>query len=510
MMAHTATETKIKNSYSPVREFLKKFWKQRLAVVAGFVTLGIILISVIAPYIVPYDPNRPVTAQYAEKGINVADVTNHDEGMTVKNSDGQTVTDMYPTVNSNNRRVVNARQAENSIKFIAVNAGFTYVTVNIEDVTVALAVSVSEAGDPILSKLVAKELTAPLAVNGSGKVELAGIMSDGKEITDSAAMLETLKAMQGGGDDSGWGISSDPELTYESLTPDILEVAEDGTLKALAEGTGKVKISLGEISTVLPVPVGVAKAEPVITDIVFDKYEVKLADIYKHQPPSGRHWFGTDHQNRDIFSRVLVGTQATLIIGFFSVFIGALIGTILGLMAGYYGRWVDGLLTRFCDVLLAFPGILLAIAVIAVLGPGLINIIFAVAFFTIPIFLRIVRGSAMELKNTTYVEAARSIGVKDWVIIYRHIFPGTLSIVMVYLTMRIGTAILIGASLSFLGLGGDITAPEWGAMLSAAKDNSRNLFHPTFFPGLAIVITVLAFNILGDGLRDALDPKIND
>jgi len=180
------------------------------------------------------------------------------------------------------------------------------------------------------------------------------------------------------------------------------------------------------------------------------------------------------------------------------------------LIAGYYGGRIDNLITRFTDILLAFPGILLAIAVIAFLGAGLTNIIFAVAVFTIPIFIRIVRGSTLALKEMTYVEAAQSIGVKDSVIIMRHIFPGTLSVVIVYLTMRIGVAILIGAALSFLGLGGDITAPEWGSMLSAAKDNSGNVFHPTFFPGLAIVITVLSFNILGDGLRDALDPKLKE
>jgi len=205
-----------------------------------------------------------------------------------------------------------------------------------------------------------------------------------------------------------------------------------------------------------------------------------------------------------------MGTRQTLTIGLVSVMIGAFLGTVFGLLAGYYGGWIETLLTRASDVLLAFPGVLLAIAVIAVLGPGIPNIIFAVAVFTVPIFIRIVRSSTLSVKNMTYVEAARSIGVKDHVIIFRHILPGTMSVIIVYLTMRIGTAIIIGAVLSYLGLGGDITAPEWGAMLNAAKDNSRNVFHPTLFPGLAIVITVLAFNLLGDGLRDALDPKLKD
>lgn len=509
------TATVKKKSYSPTRELLKKFLRQKMAVIAGVVVLGIIIIGIIAPWVVPYDPNRPVTAQYAEKGIVVTESNTAEVKFTVLDSEHREVTEFGTArVEAVNRRVTSARVMANTVRVNAINPGQTHVVLTVGDVSSAFRVNVLPSrGAEIVSKLLATRPGQPLQVGGTYSIKVLGVLSNGETVDDLEQVVSMVKEMREGVQDysGGWGVAAqEVKLTFKSLTPNVVKVYSDGQVQAVGTGTGKVKVGIGDLSTVVPVPVGVAQAEPFIAEISFDNDAVRLADIYKHQLPSGRHWFGTDHQNRDIFSRVLVGTRETLIIGFVSVFIGALIGTLLGLLAGYYGGWIDGLLTRFTDVLLAFPGILLAIAVIALLGPGVTNIIFAVAFFTVPIFLRIVRGSALELKNMTYVEAARSIGVRDFTIILRHIFPGTLSIVMVYLTMRIGTAILIGASLSFLGLGGDITAPEWGAMLSAAKDNSRNIFHPTFFPGLAIVITVLAFNILGDGLRDALDPKITD
>lgn len=226
------------------------------------------------------------------------------------------------------------------------------------------------------------------------------------------------------------------------------------------------------------------------------------------QPPTAKHWAGTDEFGRDVFSRIINGTWISLSVGLSSVLIGAFIGTVLGLIAGYYGGLLDSIVSRISDVLFAFPGILLAIAMIAILGPGLPNVVIAVATFTVPIFIRLVRGSTLSLKNMTYVEAARSTGLNDRVIIWRHIFPGTLSIVLVYLTMRIGSAILTAASLSFLGMGAQPPTPEWGAMLSSGRDYLTTAPHVALFPGLAILITSLAFNLLGDGLRDALDRKI--
>lgn len=225
--------------------------------------------------------------------------------------------------------------------------------------------------------------------------------------------------------------------------------------------------------------------------------------------PSAQHWFGVDSLGRDIFSRILMGTRISLEAGFVSVIIGAIIGTMLGLLAGYYEGWWDRIVMRISDVLFAFPGILLAIGIVAILGNGMINVIFAVAVFSIPAFARLVRGNTLMLKHLTYVEAARSIGASDWTIIMRHILPGTISSIVVYFSMRIGTSIITAASLSFLGLGAQPPTPEWGAMLNEARADMVTAPHVAIFPSLAIFLTVLAFNLLGDGLRDALDPKID-
>ena len=227
-----------------------------------------------------------------------------------------------------------------------------------------------------------------------------------------------------------------------------------------------------------------------------------------NEGPSLVHWFGVDSLGRDIFSRVLVGTRISLIAGFFSVAIGTVIGTVLGLLAGYYEGWWDRITMRVCDVLFAFPGILLAIAVVAIMGSGMSNVIVAVAIFSIPAFARLVRGNTLVLKHQTYIESARSIGASDWTIILRHILPGTVSSIVVYFTMRIGTSIITAASLSFLGLGAQPPTPEWGAMLNEARADMVIAPHVAIFPSLAIFLTVLAFNLLGDGLRDALDPKL--
>ena len=224
--------------------------------------------------------------------------------------------------------------------------------------------------------------------------------------------------------------------------------------------------------------------------------------------PSGKHWFGVDPLGRDIFSRILSGARISLTAGFVSVAVGAVLGTLLGLLAGYYGGWWDRIVTRICDVLFAFPGILLAIGIVAILGSGMANVIVAVAIFSIPTFARLVRGNTLSLKHLTYVEAARSVGASDWTIILSHIFPGTIAAVVVYFSMRIGTSIITAAALSFLGMGAQPPTPEWGAMLNEARADMMTAPHVAIFPALAIFFTVLAFNLLGDGLRDALDPKI--
>ncbi|HEX4259463.1 MAG TPA: ABC transporter permease subunit [Acetobacteraceae bacterium] len=224
--------------------------------------------------------------------------------------------------------------------------------------------------------------------------------------------------------------------------------------------------------------------------------------------PSAAHWLGTDSYGRDIFSRIIWGGRISLSVGFISVAIGGAVGVVLGLLAGYLGGWVDSLIMRFSDVLLAFPGILLAIGVVAVLGPGVVNVIYAVAVFSVPVFARLVRGSTLALKQTVYVQASRSIGVPRVTLVLRHILPGTLPGVIVYVSLRIGTAILTAAALSFIGLGAQPPSPEWGAMLADGRSYLGVADQLTVFPGLAIFITVLAFNLLGDGLRDALDQKL--
>ncbi|WP_265501012.1 ABC transporter permease subunit [Paracoccus beibuensis] len=228
------------------------------------------------------------------------------------------------------------------------------------------------------------------------------------------------------------------------------------------------------------------------------------------QGPSAAHWAGTDTYGRDIFSRIIWGARISLTVGFLSVSLGALGGVGLGIIAGYYGRWIDSAVMRLCDLLLAFPGILLAIAVIAILGPGITNVIYAVAIFSIPVFARLARGTTLQLKRAVYVDAARAVGVADGTIMLRHILPGTLPNVIVYFSMRIGTSILTAAALSFIGLGAQPPSPEWGAMLADGRTYMGVADHLTLFPGLAIFLTVLGFNLLGDGLRDALDPKLRN
>jgi glutathione transport system permease protein len=224
--------------------------------------------------------------------------------------------------------------------------------------------------------------------------------------------------------------------------------------------------------------------------------------------PSWLHLCGTDTFGRDIFSRILWGGRISLTVGFVSVALGGVAGVILGMISGFYGRWVDSLIMRLMDVLLAFPGILLAIGVVAVLGPGLDNVIYAIAVFSVPVFARLVRGSTLALKQTLYVQAARSIGVRAPMLLLRHILPGALPGVIVYCSLRVGTSILTAAALSFIGLGAPPPSPEWGAMLADGRSYLGVADQITVFPGLAIFITVLAFNLLGDGMRDALDQKL--
>lgn len=237
-----------------------------------------------------------------------------------------------------------------------------------------------------------------------------------------------------------------------------------------------------------------------------DPYQIDLMNRLK--PPSMDHWMGTDDKGRDIFSRLLYGTRLSLTVGFLSVFIGAFIGILLGLISGYYGKWVDTIIMRIIDVLLAFPGILLTLAIVSVLGPSLINVIIAVGLFSVPMFARIARGSTLSAKKMEYVDAIRSLGASDGTIIFKHIFPNILSPIIIQATLRLATAILTAAGLSFLGLGAQPPLPEWGAMLSNGRDFLYSAPYLAIFPGLAISTLVIGLNVFGDGLRDALDPRM--
>ncbi|RSK29027.1 ABC transporter permease [Bacillus sp. HMF5848] len=227
----------------------------------------------------------------------------------------------------------------------------------------------------------------------------------------------------------------------------------------------------------------------------------------RYQAPSTDHLLGTDELGRDIFSRIIYGTRISIQIGVIAVGISMIVGIFLGAVSGYFGKWIDMVIMRFIDILMAFPSILLAIAMVAVLGPGLTNTMIAVGIVGVPHFARIVRSSVLSVKETEYIEAARAVGAKHGRILFRHVLPNCMAPIIVQTTLSIGTAILDAAGLSFLGLGAQPPAPEWGAMLSDGRAALQTAPWVVAFPGLAILFTVLGFNLLGDGLRDALDPK---
>jgi len=240
----------------------------------------------------------------------------------------------------------------------------------------------------------------------------------------------------------------------------------------------------------------------------YDPYQNDLMNVL--MPPTAEHWFGTDELGRDLFSRIVYGARISLIEGVFSVALAVVIGVPVGIVSGYAGGRIDAVIMRLIDVLLAFPGVLLAIVIISVLGPGLTNAIIAVAVYTIPIFARLARSSTLVVKDEPYVEAARAAGLSDLRILSRHVFPNISATLFVMMTLRVAISILTAASLSFLGLGAQAPLPEWGAMLA----NSRNAMliapHVALFPGLAIILLVFGLNLFQDGLRQVLDPKLQD
>jgi ABC-type dipeptide/oligopeptide/nickel transport system permease subunit len=232
---------------------------------------------------------------------------------------------------------------------------------------------------------------------------------------------------------------------------------------------------------------------------------IHLLGCPRDQP---QHLMGIDGNVRDEFSRVIFGTRVSLFIGFTTVTFAIIVGTILGAVAGYVGHWADNLIMRFMDVLLAFPSLLLAIAIVSVLGRGIENALLAIAIVTIPVYARVVRASVLSVKEREFVSASRALGANHFGILFSRILPNALPPLIVQGTLGIATAILEAAALSFLGLGAQPPTPEWGTMLGSERNQVFTAPHLVFFPGFAIMLTVLAFNLLGDGLRDALDPRL--
>jgi peptide/nickel transport system permease protein len=224
-------------------------------------------------------------------------------------------------------------------------------------------------------------------------------------------------------------------------------------------------------------------------------------------PPSAAHLLGTDHLGRDIFSRIVYGARISLRVGVSAVSVAVILGLLLGMPAGYYGGWVDLGVTRLIDSLMAFPGIFLALAIMAALGPGLDNAMVALGIAGTPSYARLIRGSTLSAKENAYIEAARCLGASDLRIMWCHLLPSILGSLIVMATLGLGQTIVAAASLSFLGLGAQPPTPEWGAILGDGRDYVYRAWWPSVFPGLAILVATVAINVVGDGLREALDPQ---
>lgn len=300
-------------------------------------------------------------------------------------------------------------------------------------------------------------------------------------------------------------MSPDPKAAVPALDGTPVQPRREGTRRRvwrrLLQNTG-ARIGL----IILALMVLMAILAPLIAPYDMAK---QIPDVLL-KPPSWDHVMGTDDLGRDVFSRIVFGSRISLSIGLISVALALGFGATIGLFSGFYGGRIDWLVMRLTDMTLALPGILLALVVIAVLGPGLPNVMVALGIATIPIFVRVVRGSTLSVREQAYVESAHAIGTSDLVTMGRYVLPNVAGPLLVLATLSVADALLVASGLSFLGLGAQPPSPEWGAMLAAGRLHIREAWWVTVFPGVAIALTVLAINLVGDGLRDALDPKSRD
>ena len=300
-------------------------------------------------------------------------------------------------------------------------------------------------------------------------------------------------------------LATEPSVELEIAAPVSAKEKHESVWKDVLAGivSNKAALVSGIFILVLAIVAIVTKLAPQV--LPYDPYQQNLSESL--QGPSGAHWFGTDMQGRDIFCRVLVGTQITLTVGLLAVAISLTIGVLFGSIAGYKGGKWDTVIMRIMDIMLSIPTILLAIAIMAALGPGIEKAIVAIGLVSIPEYARIVRSEILSIKENDYVAAARVIGDSNVAIVFRHVLPNVLPSIIVRATLGISTAILDAAALGFLGLGVQPPDAEWGDMLGRGRNELFRAPWLMIFPGLAITLTVLAFNLLGDGIRDGLDPK---
>jgi peptide/nickel transport system permease protein len=301
------------------------------------------------------------------------------------------------------------------------------------------------------------------------------------------------------------GVELTPVLRSHGLWRDALR----STLRTKSAKVGLVLLLFLIVLAVFAPLIAPYGPNEVLLDTGVKVREPPCIHVFGCASDKPQHIMGIDGNGRDEFSRIVYGSRISLLAGFSAVAVAVVIGTLLGLLAGFYGRWSDNVIMRFMDVLLAFPALLLAITIVTVLGRGLVNAVVAISLVSIPVYARIVRSSVLSIREQDFVAADRALGVSNRRILAHRVFPNSVTPLVVQSTLGIATAVLEVAALSFLGLGVQPPTAEWGSMLAAERNNVFTAFFLVLFPGIMIMINVLAFNLLGDGLRDALDPRLH-